>query len=119
LGDLRGALLNFLIEDRTGKKPLGGNAFCLLLDGLPEAFSLHIPIEEIRATAMRHSIKLRRRILEGSWAKQVPPEWHTLHLLECLDIMEFQKTLHAAKIQDPAPPAQEPVLVRLAISAIR
>ncbi|MFO7784620.1 MAG: DEAD/DEAH box helicase [Thermodesulfobacteriota bacterium] len=118
LGDLWSALLGVLIQDRTGRKPMRGNAFCLLMKGLPGPFPLNIPMEEIQAAAIRHRIKLLRRVLEGPWAKHMPPEWRTRHLLECLDMEGFQKTLKGMVIQDPAQPAQERVLVRL-ISPLR
>ncbi len=118
LGNLWGALLAGLIEDRTGRKPIAGNAFCLALNALPEFFPLNIPIREIQATAVRHRIKLRRHILEGPWVKHMPPEWRIRHLLDCLDIEEFHKTLQITVLQDPAQPAQENILVRLA-SALR
>ncbi len=113
LGDLWSALLRVLIQDRTGKRPMGGNAFCLLLKGLPRPFPSNIPVEEIRATAIRHRIKLLRRVPEGPWAKHMPSEWRTRHLLECLDMEGFHKTLKRMVVQDPAQPAQERVLVRL------
>ncbi len=118
LGDLWGALLGALMEERTGAKSSGANAFCLLLKGLPPVFPLEVPTEEIRTMVIRHRVKLRRRIPEGPWAKHMPPEWRIRHLQDILDIEEFRKAAQAMVIQDPAPPALELALFGL-ISGLR
>ncbi len=113
LGDLWSALLGCLIQDHTGMKPMGENAFCLRLKDRPKALPLNVPVEEIRVAAVRHRAKLLRRVLEGPWAKHMPPEWRTRHLLASLNMEGFQKTLKGMVIQDPAGPAQERALARL------
>ncbi len=114
LGDLWGCLLDGLIEDRTGTKSIAGNAFCLLLNSVPEFFPLNAKKEEILATALRHRTRLLHFIVEGPWAKDIPPEWRTQHLLDCLDIEDFRNVLQTFAIQNPAPPGLERVLTRLA-----
>ncbi|MFO8089679.1 MAG: DEAD/DEAH box helicase [Desulfatiglandaceae bacterium] len=118
LGDLWGCLLGGLIEDLTGTRPIAGNAFCLLLKSVPEIFPLNAPSEDIPATALRHRKRLLRFILEGPWAKHIPPEWRTRHLLDCLDIEEFRNVLQTFEIQNPAPPGLERILTSLASSLL-
>jgi hypothetical protein len=93
LGSLWGVLLGVLVQECTGKKPMGANAFCLILENLPDRLPWDMPHEEIRAMAIRHRFKLRSKILEGPWAKLIPSEWRHRHLTACLDIEGFTKTL--------------------------
>ena len=93
LGSLWGALLEVLIEDRTGKKPLGANAFCLRLTSPPEQLPRGASPGEVRAIAIRRRVKLRGKIPEGPWAKLLPPDWRHRHLIGCLEIEGFIKTL--------------------------
>ncbi len=93
LGRLWGALLEVLIKERTGRKPIGANAFCVQLTALPEAFPPDVSAEEISSIAIKHRFKLRSRILEGEWAKHTPSDWRHAHLINCLDIEGFIKTL--------------------------
>ena len=114
LGNLWGALLEVLIKDRTGRKPIGANAFCLQLADLPETLPSDVPADEIRSTAIRHRFKLRSRILEGEWAKHIPSDWRHTHLINCLDIEGFIKTLKGMVIkQTIASPVQQNALVHL------
>jgi len=99
LGSLWGALLEVLLKERTGKKPIGANAFCLQLSDLPEALPSDVPAEEIRSTAIRHRFKLRSRILEGAWAKYTPSDWRHTHLIDCLHIEGFIKRLQGMVIK--------------------
>jgi len=99
LGSLWGSLLEVLFKERTGKKPIGANAFCLQLSDLPEALPSDVPAEEIRSIAIRHRFKLRSRILEGAWAKYSPSDWRQTHLFDCLDIEGFIKTLQGMVIK--------------------
>jgi len=99
LGSLWGVLLEVLFKERTGKKPIGANAFCLQLSDLPESLPTDVPAEEIRSTAIRHRFKLRSRILEGAWAKYIPPDWRQTHLIDCLEIEGFIKTLQGMVIK--------------------
>jgi len=93
LGSLWGALLEVLIKERTGNAPIEGNAFCLQLADLPETLPWDVPAEEIRAIAVRNRHRLRRRIPEGGWAGHIPSDWRQRHLVDCLDIEGFLKTL--------------------------
>lgn len=114
LGNLWGTLLEILIKDRTGRKPIGANAFCLQLEALPEAFPSDVPAEEIRSTAIRHRFKLRSRIFEGGWVKHIPSDWRHTHLINCLDIEEFIETLKGMVLkQTIASPMQRKALVHL------
>jgi ATP-dependent Lhr-like helicase len=99
LGSLWGTLLEVLLKERTGKKPIGANAFCLQLSDLPEALPSDVPAEEIRSTAIRHRFKLRSRILEGAWANYTPSDWRHTHLIDCLDIEGFIKRLQGMVIK--------------------
>lgn len=118
LGDLWGCLLGGMIEDRTGTRPIAGNAFCLLLRSVPPIFPLNARNEEILATALRHRKRLLRFIVEGPWVKHIPPEWRRCHLLDCLDIEEFRNVLQTLEIQNPAPPALQSILTGLAPSLV-
>jgi ATP-dependent helicase Lhr and Lhr-like helicase len=118
LGGLWGCLLGGLIEDRTGTRPIAGNAFCLLLSSVPEIFPLSARNEDILGTALRHRKRLFRFILEGPWAKDIPLEWRSRHLLDCLNIEEFRNVLKAFAIQNPAPPGLERILITLAPSLL-
>jgi ATP-dependent Lhr-like helicase len=99
LGSLWGTLLEVLLKERTGNKAIVANAFCLKLSALPEALPSDVPAEEIRSTAIRHRFKLRSRILEGAWAKYTPSDWRHTHLIDCLDIEGFIKTLQGMVIK--------------------
>jgi ATP-dependent helicase Lhr and Lhr-like helicase len=114
LGDLWGCLMGGLIEDRTGTRPIAGNAFCLLLSSVPQIFPLNARSEDILATALRHRKRLLRFIVEGPWVKHIPPEWRSRHLLDCLDIEEFRDVLQTVEIQNPAPAALQSILNGLA-----
>jgi len=103
LGSLWGALLAVLIQERTGEKPIGSNAFCLISADLPDRFPWDMPAEEIRTAAIRHWSKLRRKIPEGPWAKLIPPDWRHRHLIGCLDIEGFTKTLGGMVIRKMEP----------------
>jgi len=93
LGSLWGALLEVLVKERTGRKPIGANAFCLQLTDLPGKLPSDVSAEEIRLAAIRHRFKLRSRIFEGEWAKYIPSDWRHRHLIDCLDIEGFIKRL--------------------------
>ena len=99
LGSLWGALLEILLKEGSGKKAIVANAFCLQLSDLPEGLPSDVPAEEIRSTAIRHRFKLRSRILEGAWAKYTPSDWRHTHLIDCLDIEGFIKTLQGMVIK--------------------
>ena len=99
LGSLWGALLEVLLKERTGKKAMVANAFCLQLSDLPEVLPADVPAEEVRSTAIRHRFKLRSRILEGAWARYTPSDWRHTHLIDCLDIEGFIKTLQGMVIK--------------------
>jgi ATP-dependent Lhr-like helicase len=119
LGSLWGALLEVLLKDRTGKKAIVANAFYLQLSDLPEALPSDVPAEEIRSTAIRHRFKLRSRILEGAWAIYTPSDWRHTHLIDCLDIEGFIKTLQGMVIkQTIGSSPQHNALVRLVTSLL-
>jgi hypothetical protein len=99
LGSLWGALLEVLLKERTGKNPIGANAFCLQLADLPETLPSDVSADEIRSTAARHRFKLRSKILEGEWAKHIPSDWRLAHLIDCIDIEGFIKTLKGMAIK--------------------
>jgi ATP-dependent Lhr-like helicase len=99
LGNLWGALLEVLLKERTGKKAIGANAFCLQLSDLPKTLPSDVPAEEIRSTAIRHRFKLRSWILEGAWAKYTPSDWRHTHLIDCLHIEGFIKRLQGMVIK--------------------
>ena len=114
LGSLWGALLEVLIKDNSGKNPITANAFCLQLADLPEALPSDVSAEEIRSTAARHWFKLRSKIHEGQWAKHIPSDWRIAHLMDCLDIEGFIKTLKGMAIkQTIASSVQHNALVHL------
>ena len=114
LGSLWGALLEVLLKEGTGKKAIVVNAFGLQLSDLPEALPSDVPAEEIRSTAIRHRFKLRSRILEGAWAKYTPSDWRHTHLIDCLDIEGFIKSLQGMVIkQTIASSPQHSALVQL------
>jgi ATP-dependent Lhr-like helicase len=99
LGSLWGALLEVLLKERTGKNPIRANAFCLQLADLPETLPSDVSANEIRSTAVRHRFKLRSKILEGEWAKHIPSDWRLAHLIDCIDIEGFIKTLKGMAIK--------------------
>ncbi len=100
MGNLWGSLLGILIKARTGRNPIGVNAFCVQLTELPETFPPSITAEELRSMAMRHRLKLRRRISEGGWAKEMPPGWRQMYLMECLGIEGFMQKLKGMVIKE-------------------
>ncbi len=106
MGSLWGALLQVLLKDYTGITPIGANAFCLRLGKMPQAFPPDLRDGAIQATAMKHWVKLRRRILEGGWAKTLPANWRRRHLMVCLDIGGFTKTLRAMVVQETTPSSE-------------
>jgi len=99
LGNLWGTLLGILLTMRTGRKPIGANAFCLQLADSPEVFPSDMSTEEIRSAAMRHRFKLRGSILEGKWVRYLPSDWRRTHLTNCLDIEGFRETLKRMDIK--------------------
>jgi len=99
LGSLWGALFEVLIKERTGKKPIGANAFYLQSADLPETLPSDVPAEEIRSTAMRNRIKLQRMIPEGAWAKCISSNWRHPHLIDCLHIEGFITSLQGLVIK--------------------
>jgi len=114
LGSLWSALLEVLLKERSGKKAIGANAFCLQLSDLPAALPSDVPAEEIRSTAIRHRFKLRSRILEGAWAMYTPSDWRHTHLIDCLHIEGFIKRLQGMVIkQTIASSPQRNALVHL------
>jgi ATP-dependent Lhr-like helicase len=116
MGSLWGSLFGILIEKRTGRKPIGVNAFCVQLSGLPETFPPDVTAEEIRSMAMRRRRKLRGKISEGGWAEELPPDWRQMHLMACLDIEGFLRTLKGMVMTHPIePPGRHNALVHLAM----
>jgi ATP-dependent Lhr-like helicase len=114
LGSLWGALFAVLIKERTGKKPIGANAFYLQSDDLPETLPSDVPAEEIRSIAMKNRYKLHSKIPEGAWAKHIPSDWRHTHLIECLDIEGFIQTLQGLVVkQTVASSIQHNALVHL------
>ncbi|MEX1330424.1 MAG: DEAD/DEAH box helicase [Desulfobacterales bacterium] len=114
LGSLWGTLLEILLRERSGKKAIGANAFCLHLSDLPEALPSDVPAEEIRAIAIRHRYKLRSRILEGAWIQYTPSDWRHKHLIDCLHIEGFIKRMLGMAIkQTIASSPQHKALVHL------
>jgi len=99
LGNLWGTLLEVIIKDRTGRKPIGVNAFCLQLTERPRGLPSDMTAEEIRTTAIRHRFKLRSRVMEGQWVELLPADWRHAHLIECLDIENFIRTLKGMVIK--------------------
>ncbi len=106
MGSLWGGLLGVLMEKRTGTAPIGVNAFCMQVASLPETFPPQATAEEIRSIAMRRQRKLRRNISEGGWAEELPPDWRRIHLMACLDIEGFLKTLREMVLTHDSIPSQ-------------
>lgn len=113
LGDLWGTLLWALLDKFAGMRPQAANAFSLVLPVLPAEWPLNLPAEKIRSAAIRHRIRLRRVLVEGPWAKEIPRDWRNQHLLECLDIGPFRKALQDLVIQELPPSPLDQVLLLL------
>ncbi len=95
MGSLWGDLLGIVLKKQSGKGVIGVNAFCVQLTELPQTFPPDITADMTRAMAVRHWRKLCRRISEGGWVREMPPQWRQMHLLRCLDIEAFLRTLKA------------------------
>jgi ATP-dependent helicase Lhr and Lhr-like helicase len=106
MGSLWGGLLGVLMEKRTGMAPIGVNAFCMQLASLPETFPPEATADEIRSMAMRRQRKLRRNISEGGWVGELPPDWRRIHLMACLDIEGFLRTLREMVLTHDSIPSQ-------------
>jgi len=115
LGSLWGTLLGCLIQESTGKKPVNVNAFYLQLKEMPEALPSNLSAERIRAIAKQNRRKLGKRLNEGPWAKYLSPDWRHAHMMECLDVDRFAKTLNKMVIWEmPGCASQHDDLVHLA-----
>ncbi len=99
MGSLWGVLLALLITHRTGIKPEQIDGFCMHLPERLDALPNDATVEEIRATVIRHKVRLRNRIREGGWTSQIPSRWRQTHLLECMDLEGFVNRLKGMSLK--------------------